>query len=69
MKAYLITTGTLFGLLTLVHIWRVIAEGSFLAAEPWYVAVTVVAAGMCLWAFRLLRVTVSRDESADTAAK
>jgi hypothetical protein len=26
MKAYLITTGVVFGLLTLAHIWRIVAE-------------------------------------------
>lgn len=54
MKAYVITTGTVFGLLTLVHIWRAIEEGPQLAAEPWYVLITVAAAVLCLWALRLL---------------
>jgi hypothetical protein len=54
MKAYVITTGTVFGLLTLVHIWRAIEEGPQLATEPWYVLITVAAAALCLWALRLL---------------
>lgn len=60
MKAYLITTGTLFGLLALAHIWRVIEEGAHLAKEPWYVLATVVAAAMSLWAFCLLRLSARR---------
>ena len=55
MKAYVITTGTIFGLITLAHIWRVIEEGSRLAREPWYILLTLAAAGLCLWAVRLVR--------------
>ncbi|PYT22411.1 MAG: hypothetical protein DMG57_35520 [Acidobacteria bacterium] len=54
MKAYVVTTGLVFGLLTLVHIWRAIDEGPHLATEPWYVLITIAAAGLCLWAVRLL---------------
>ena len=54
MKAYVMTTGTVFGLLTLAHIWRVIEEGPHLATEPWYVLITVAAASLSLWAWRLL---------------
>ena len=54
MKAYVMTTGTVFGLLTLAHIWRVIVEGPHLATEPWYVLITVAAASLSLWAWRLL---------------
>ena len=53
MKAYVITTGVIFGLLTLVHIWRV-TEERHLATDPWYILVTVAAAALCLWAFGLL---------------
>lgn len=55
MKAYLWTTGTVFGLLTLVHIWRAIAESPLLARDPWYVLSTVFSAALCLWAWRLIR--------------
>ncbi len=54
MKAYVVTTGAVFGLLTLAHIWRVIEEGPHLVKEPWYVLITAAAAALCLWAFRLL---------------
>jgi hypothetical protein len=56
MKAYLVTTGTTFGLITLAHIWRVMAESMALARDPWYILITLLAAGLCIWAFRLLRV-------------
>jgi len=55
MKSYVLTTGTVFGLLTLVHVWRIIAEGPHVAGDPWWVLITLVAATLCLWAFLLLR--------------
>jgi hypothetical protein len=54
MKAYLITTGTLFGLVTAAHLWRLIEE-RHLATDPWYLIITVLAVCLCVWAFRLLR--------------
>jgi hypothetical protein len=55
VKAYLVTTGTVFGLITVAHIWRVITESTALARDPWFILVTLLAAGLCAWAFRLLR--------------
>jgi protein-S-isoprenylcysteine O-methyltransferase Ste14 len=55
MRAYVRTSGAIFGLLTVAHILRVIAEGPHLAADPWYVLITVAAAALCLWAWRVLR--------------
>jgi hypothetical protein len=54
MNAYVMSTGAVFGLFTLAHIWRVIAEEPHLAREPWYVLITAAAAALCLWAVRLL---------------
>jgi hypothetical protein len=60
VKAYLITTGVLFGLLALAHFLRTAAEWSRLSNDPWFVlqgpGIGVVAAALCLWAWRLLRV-------------
>ena len=55
MKAYLITTGALFGLITVAHIWRMFAEGITSTREPFYLVLTLVAAALGLWAVRLLR--------------
>lgn len=55
MKAYLITTAAVFGLLTLAHIWRAIEEGMRLLTEPWWVLITLAAAALCIWALFLLR--------------
>ncbi|HTR19759.1 MAG TPA: hypothetical protein VMH88_02805 [Gemmatimonadales bacterium] len=59
MKAYVTTTGVLFGLITLAHLWRLILEGPHLLTDPWYIAMTVLAMALCVWAWRLLRVAVS----------
>lgn len=57
MKAYLITTGTVFTLVTAAHIWRAISESAALARDPWFILLTALAAALSLWAWRLLRVT------------
>ena len=44
MKTYVTTTGAIFGLLALVHVWRAVVEGPHLATDPWYVLITLVAA-------------------------
>jgi hypothetical protein len=55
VRAYVVTTGIVFGLLVLAHLWRVVAESPALAREPFFVGVTLAAAGLCLWAMLLLR--------------
>ena len=55
MKAYLLSTATIFGLITVAHIWRMIAESAALAREPWYLGLTILSAALCGWAIRLLR--------------
>lgn len=57
MKAYVMTTGAVFGLLTLAHLLRIIDEGPHLATDPWWVLITVAAGVLCLWAWRLLRLS------------
>ena len=54
MRAYLVTTGTVFGLITAAHVWRVLVESRALARDPWFLLVTFLAAALCLWAVRLL---------------
>lgn len=55
MRRYLLVTGTIFGLIVVAHIWRAIAESHQLARDPWFIALTVVAAALSIWAFRLAR--------------
>ena len=54
MKAYLITTGTVFGLIVIAHLWRISAEPSQIK-EPWFVVLTLLAAAFSGWAFSLVR--------------
>jgi len=54
MKAYVLTTGTLFGLIAAAHVLRMILENPRLATDPWYLALTLLAGALCLWAVRLL---------------
>ena len=51
MRAYVMTTGAIFGLLTLAHIWRWYVERHLLT-NVGHVSVTVIAAALCIWAWR-----------------
>jgi hypothetical protein len=53
MKIYVMTTGAVFGLLTVAHIWRGVEE-RHLATEPWFILITLACAALCLWAVRLV---------------
>ena len=55
MKAYVTTSGSLFGLIALAHVARIFAEGTRLARDPWFLLLTAVAAGFALWAVYLAR--------------
>jgi len=61
MKAYVITTGAVFALLTLAHLLRIIMEWPHLAKEPFFLLITVAAAGLSLWAWRVLRLSKGRN--------
>lgn len=58
MKAYLIATGSLFGLIALMHAWRSIVERGRFATEPlpylFESSLGLVAAALSIWAWRLL---------------
>ena len=53
MKVYIATSGTIFGLLTLAHVARIVLESSALMKDPSYLAITAAAAAMCVWAWRV----------------
>ena len=55
MKAYVMTSGAIFGLVTVAHVLRMIAEGAHVAGNPWFLMMTAAAAGLALWALSLLR--------------
>jgi hypothetical protein len=54
LKAYVITAGIVFGLLTLVHIWRIIVEPN-LATDPWFILITLASGALCFGAWRVAR--------------
>jgi len=62
VKAYLVITGTLFGLIAVLRLLRAIAEWHLLATDPWYflgmAGLGVLAAALAVWAWRLLRLSV-----------
>jgi hypothetical protein len=57
MRTYVMVTGAIFGLLVLVHLWRMVEEGPRVATDPWYLGVTLIAAALAVWALRLARAT------------
>jgi hypothetical protein len=55
VKAYLATTGVLFALLAVLHVWRLVVEWPGIRAEFWIVAGgTLLSAVLALWALKLL---------------
>jgi hypothetical protein len=55
VKAYVITTGAVFGLLTIAHLLRMVMEKPDLASEPFYLAITAASAALSIWAWVVLR--------------
>ena len=54
MKTYVVTTGMLFGLVTLAHVLRIVYESRALASDPWYLLITVATAALSVWAWLLV---------------
>ena len=54
MKTYVAATGVLFGILTLVHLWRLVEE-PHLAKEPFFLGVTLLSAVLAVWSWRAAR--------------
>jgi hypothetical protein len=55
MKAYVATSGVIFGLITIAHIVRMVMEGRHVATEPVFILFTVLSAALTVWAWRVLR--------------
>ena len=55
MKAYVVTTGSAFALLALVHVARAAPENPRLAFDPVFVALTLACGGLAVWAWRVYR--------------
>jgi hypothetical protein len=66
MKAYLVITGTIFGLLAVLHVWRMVAEWNGLVAQTWYLASVglvgiVLPTFLAIWAAALFLRAPSRN--------
>jgi hypothetical protein len=61
MKTYLATTGTIFGLLAVMHVLRAIDERQSCSTNPVeffsMAALGLVAAALSVWAWRLFRLS------------
>ena len=61
MKAYLVTTGLLFGVLAVLHVWRAVAEWPQSGSLPsagfllFMAALILVPGALSVWAWVLLR--------------
>lgn len=54
MRSYIITSGAIFALLVVAHLARLAVE-PHVAKDPVYVLLTIAAAALSVWAFRVLR--------------
>ena len=54
MKAYIITSGAIFALITIAHIAHIAMEAHVLR-EPFFLLLTLLAAALSIWAFVVLR--------------
>jgi hypothetical protein len=55
VKAYVITTGSLFALIVAAHIWRAAAEGWGPLKSPFFLVTTTLAVAIVIWAWRVLK--------------
>jgi len=55
MKAYVITSGAIFGVLAIAHLLRIAMENRHLATDPVFVLITLASAGLSIWAWRVVR--------------
>jgi tetrahydromethanopterin S-methyltransferase subunit E len=55
VKAYVATTGVIFGLIVVAHAWRAIEEGSAMAMHPDFIALTAAAAALAFWSWRVFK--------------
>ena len=53
MKVFLITCGSLFALVVVLHLTRMGVEPR-MVRDPWFWLITIVAGALSLWAWRLV---------------
>ena len=55
VRAYVLTTGSAFGLIALAHALRVLSEGWPLILQPIFALTSIASASICVWAIALLK--------------
>jgi hypothetical protein len=55
MRAYVITTGIIFALITISHLARLAMESTHILTEPIFLFLTILSTALAVWAFLLLR--------------
>ena len=55
MRAYVITSGTVFALVVLAHLLRLGLEGVQVIRDPVFTLSTIVAAALAIWSLRVGR--------------
>ena len=58
MRSYLLVTGALFAILTVVHVWHIVVEPHLLS-HAHELILTAIGAALAVWALRLLRGTAA----------
>jgi hypothetical protein len=54
MRAYILTSGAIFGLITIAHLVRMVLERR-LVPDPVFILLTLLSAGLTIWAWSVLR--------------
>jgi hypothetical protein len=54
VRSYVIVAGVIFGLLAVVHLWRIIVEPR-LARDPWFLLATIAAAALSVAAWGVVQ--------------
>lgn len=65
MKAYVLTTGLVFGLIVAAHVARIVAEGPRLMKEPAFLFTSLLSLGLAIWAWRVFRQLSRSNERPD----
>ena len=63
MKAYVLITGIVFGLILAAHVARIFAEGPHLLKEPVFMFTSILSVVLVAWAWRVFRQLSQSDKN------
>ena len=55
MRAYVVTSGSVFALVVVAHVLRAVEEGISRAADPWFLLSTAISLALAVWAGRTFK--------------